>query len=1143
MNNIANRIIDAPSDNDHFSGAGHTRTAKVLAQSFIDLANVDGAVGLEGDWGSGKSTVILLAKKEIENTKLTDINFTFFEFDLWTHQTDNFKRAFLISFSHWLHEKSFISNDDFVELDSKIRSRQSVTTTIGKKVFTKTAALLFLSLFLVPIAMTVFRWQVSLSTGQNHVFLILSIALLFMPIAIVLISLIWNFSKGNKNALSDVLSIFKGQEKEDIKRQFIRDEDPTSSEFKKTINECLELSKKTDPSNQRRFVFILDNIDRLPSNHIPDLWAELRNFFSFEGQFNHSHKQPVTILVPYDKGHILPCLTDQNSSHITSQVNKEDILHKTFTSTFRVSSPVISDSKAYFLDLFETAFSDFVTQETVVQIYQLFNHWTIVDNRLETPRLTKSFINELVTIWNLWEGQTIPILAMALYVLRRNKIEGSLDTLKQGAYVDDFTRRQLFDIDWPKYVAAIHFNVEPELAYQVLLGQDIRKGLFEENSDLLISVESSPGFVSQLLRTVDEVIANLTGRTDLAYHKALHRISELSKIGESDRSNIILAFVNHASSLRAEDTVAETSSQKIGLFYPIKYFGTVRQKTATKYAKTVQTHLFAILADRRDSIADSKSPIKVSKLWAELYSDFLTVAKTHLKAEDYASLVLTKFEIANSNYAIGLAQTKQSTNYSNLADVNVILPTSLAKDIEALMPTNSDGILALCEEYADKFSAINSYAIQDKLAEQINGAELSPSSKSKNIVEAYFKVFTHKKHEAAWELIFQKGAIFRYYKIATEENWYNLQALIRMAITGELKQDVVKAKALPNHPSLGVINADRKVFVDRSGAECDDKEISAYAQLVSKDNCILGLGDLAKLIGAPDGFYSRSFQYAATQGNIKRLNSSKFCKNYEDYRAYIEDIDVPIWLKKIEGWHDYISKACSGTDTLQLSEILYQDIADIKPSKLDILPANLKSHLGGYTSSQWEQSLTSEDMAIKKAILLGELGYDNGVKTTALRPALKSTIEKMLDGSFTPSMDYVSWSAIPIFLADKTRNNLLEDALKYLDSLNTKTNDELINFFKYYRNPHYSFPLAAQPDISIVKILIPMLGRDQENSKWFIDRYSEEFKKCVGSARQETIDQLMENIDSDNAYHLTLIEKFNIKIPPSSKVQIAEDKD
>jgi len=52
------RLKDAPSNEDLFSGGGHNRTADALVQGLIELSNEDGALGLEGEWGSGKSTVV-----------------------------------------------------------------------------------------------------------------------------------------------------------------------------------------------------------------------------------------------------------------------------------------------------------------------------------------------------------------------------------------------------------------------------------------------------------------------------------------------------------------------------------------------------------------------------------------------------------------------------------------------------------------------------------------------------------------------------------------------------------------------------------------------------------------------------------------------------------------------------------------------------------------------------------------------------------------------------------------------------------------------------------------------------------------------------------------------------------------------------
>ena len=55
-------LLDDPSREDAFDGKGHERTASALTSAIRDLGEGDGAIGLEGEFGAGKSTVICLAE-------------------------------------------------------------------------------------------------------------------------------------------------------------------------------------------------------------------------------------------------------------------------------------------------------------------------------------------------------------------------------------------------------------------------------------------------------------------------------------------------------------------------------------------------------------------------------------------------------------------------------------------------------------------------------------------------------------------------------------------------------------------------------------------------------------------------------------------------------------------------------------------------------------------------------------------------------------------------------------------------------------------------------------------------------------------------------------------------------------------------
>ncbi len=83
-------LVDAPTAQDSFGS--HDRIAEALFQ-LVEHEKGGQTIGLEGDWGSGKSSVIRLLSEKVISTADRAV----FVFDAWTHQGDPLRRAFLES--------------------------------------------------------------------------------------------------------------------------------------------------------------------------------------------------------------------------------------------------------------------------------------------------------------------------------------------------------------------------------------------------------------------------------------------------------------------------------------------------------------------------------------------------------------------------------------------------------------------------------------------------------------------------------------------------------------------------------------------------------------------------------------------------------------------------------------------------------------------------------------------------------------------------------------------------------------------------------------------------------------------------------------------------------------------------------------
>ena len=160
-------IFGEPTNVDGFEGGGHAKSAGALVDGITRIANkpdrdengrqnqhLGGAIGLEGAWGSGKSTVIEIAEKSLGP------KFHVFTFDLWRHQSDDFRRSLLEEFLDYLKRLSEnpslkIDKVNIAKEQKAVRNRQTITTTTSKRRYTFSGVLAILAL---PLLSLLYAW-------------------------------------------------------------------------------------------------------------------------------------------------------------------------------------------------------------------------------------------------------------------------------------------------------------------------------------------------------------------------------------------------------------------------------------------------------------------------------------------------------------------------------------------------------------------------------------------------------------------------------------------------------------------------------------------------------------------------------------------------------------------------------------------------------------------------------------------------------------------------------------------------------------------------------------------------------------------------------------------------------------------------
>lgn len=84
-----NYASDLASVVDELEAKPHQRVANAIVEALLHEQGGK-VIGLIGDWGPGKSTIVEILRKELENS-----NFKVFIFDAWQHKGDPLRRAFI----------------------------------------------------------------------------------------------------------------------------------------------------------------------------------------------------------------------------------------------------------------------------------------------------------------------------------------------------------------------------------------------------------------------------------------------------------------------------------------------------------------------------------------------------------------------------------------------------------------------------------------------------------------------------------------------------------------------------------------------------------------------------------------------------------------------------------------------------------------------------------------------------------------------------------------------------------------------------------------------------------------------------------------------------------------------------------------
>lgn len=538
-------LADEPSTSDDFDAKAHERVARAIADL---VTHEDGGrvVGLEGSWGSGKSTVVqLLCDRLHSHAPAGDV--TSVVFDTWAHQGDPLRRTFLEKIidelsitSHWL------SSSDADEFRTELSGRHSIVRTRSSARLSIEGRLASAATVLLPLGAVLLANKF---TSHHRMAQILGLLLLLGPLLVVLgfvaAKLIGIALGGRRKSPKDwrrrlaalrAFSFFANEQETNTDTEGIERGDPTSVEFEKLFSRVLEASLKSP----RRLLIVLDNLDRVEESDAKTVLATMQ---TFTGSVNSRNEWAgrVWTLIPYDPAGLdrlwSPDEDGTEPGHTPTAGSRSGaaFIEKLFQVRFEAPPLVLSDWRSYLLRLLNEAMPTAGDEKSAVLRLRAA-YPGAVPNRMvagesPTPRQLKQFVNQIGAIRR--QRDDVPLVHMAYYVLLKHDgfdIPNCL--LDKGQALPHPRISHLLNQGIRDDLAALHFGTTQDLARQLVIGRALEQAFASGDSSPVQPVLETPGFVDAL-ESLD-----LGGRLEDGAIELTRAAAVLGSVDAFDRSDV-----------------------------------------------------------------------------------------------------------------------------------------------------------------------------------------------------------------------------------------------------------------------------------------------------------------------------------------------------------------------------------------------------------------------------------------------------------------------------------------------------------------------------------------------------------------------------------------------------------------------------
>lgn len=514
MNNL-NFQNESPSDVDAFKGESHDRVAQAM-HDYIKSNGNHRVIGLDGEFGSGKSSILQMLEKKIVKEKSKT--------KLWVFDCEqNYQGSIKSNFIEVLTEKvtmllKELSRDKEiadVETNRDIAlGRHYSYTKDTRSHISIWAVLLIASGVLAPTFIRDYlirlHSETPLATSLHGLYLLACTA----PGFILLFAYLASRKEKDPKKRWNLTSLLKGNSDD-------------------RITETVEVSKEVSPLDLKRalrnhlhavkdyhIIIVIDNLDRLPRDVLRSVWSDLEIFTSVTGQEN------LSVIVPFCSTKVSQYLNGESEQTYDSK----DFIAKKFPVVFRTPPIITSGWKDAFRKLWAESFGTPDLAEADACSVILQRHSPMAGG-LVTPRLQKRFINDIATTLLVTADKpSVVCIAAYLAICKYNSVpietmlkdpdipkveQEAEDAAAQAVVLNiDKTKRTLkallgedMKTGWPIQILQIHFQTSSDIAIAELIDQPLEDAIDSQDGKKLAMLIPYFGFKDSFIRRLEGAIS------------------------------------------------------------------------------------------------------------------------------------------------------------------------------------------------------------------------------------------------------------------------------------------------------------------------------------------------------------------------------------------------------------------------------------------------------------------------------------------------------------------------------------------------------------------------------------------------------------------------------------------------------------